>query len=211
MRSNASRSAPGMLLVAALLAGCASTGKPSHELIGATIGGALGGGICAVTGGDPLVCTAAGVGGAVIGWGVTKAIESSVQRTQPTSEVSPSPRYQPEQGMRIQGPSVRLSSGSVAPGERVDVVVTYVVLASEPGRARSITETLSVWREGRKLREIDTQAEQRTPGEWTVERQIALPANVYPGTYEIRYEVAATSADGGVRAESASPLVVAAR
>jgi outer membrane lipoprotein SlyB len=200
-----------MLLLAALLPGCASTGGRSHEVIGATIGGALGGGICAVAGGDPLVCTVAGVGGAVIGWGVTKAIETSAQRTQPMSAVSQDYRYQPDQGMRIEAPSVRLSSGSVAPGERVDVVATYVVLASEPGRARPVTETLSVWREGRKLREIDTQAEQRTPGEWTVERQIALPENVYPGTYEIRYEVVATSADGGVRAESASPLVVAAR
>lgn len=147
----------------------------------------------------------------MIGWGVTKAIETSAQRTQPMSAVSQDYRYRPEQSMRIEAPSVRLSSGSVAPGQSVEVVAIYVVLAPEPGGARAVVETLSVWREGQKIREIDTQSEQRTPGEWTVERQIALPENVYPGTYEIRYEVAATSADGGVRAESASPLVVAAR
>lgn len=211
MRATASRSLTGMLLIATLLSGCASSGGPRHEVIGAALGGALGGGICAVAGGDPLVCTAAGVGGAVIGWGVTKAIESSAQRTQPMSAVSQDYRYRPEQGMRIEVSSVRLASESLAPGQTVDVVATYVVLAPDPGRARAVTETLSVWRDGRRLRDVASQAEQRTPGEWTVERHFVLPENAYPGTYELRYEVAASSADGGVKGETASPLIVAAR
>ena len=198
-------------IAAFLQVGCASTGRPSHEVIGAAVGGALGGGICAVAGGDPLVCTAAGVGGAIIGWGVTKAIESSSRQTQSFNAVSEDYRYRSEQGVRIEVPSVRLASSTAAPGQTVDVQATYVVLAPDPGRSHGVTETLSVWRDGRKLRDVYSEAQERTPGEWTVERHFALPGGAYPGTYELRYEVAVAGTDGSARGATTTPLVVAAR
>jgi hypothetical protein len=211
MRARAGFRAAVLILTTLLLSSCAGTKGPRHEVIGAVVGGVVGGGICAAAGGEPIVCTAAGLGGAAIGWGVAKAIENSARHTQTAKSVRPQRSHQPEQGLRLDVSSVHVASENLVPGQMVDVTATYVVLAADPARAHSVTETLSVWRDGRKLRDLSTQDEQRTPGEWTVERHFVLPENAYPGEYELRYEIAASGMDGEVRDENASPLLVAAR
>lgn len=200
---------PICVLLLALLpvGGCAtSQGRLDPKPIGAIVGGALGGGLCAVAGGEPILCTVAGLGGAAVGWGVTAVIEEATQRSEGYGTAVAETHYRPEQGLRVDLDRAAVSPGRAAPGENLDVTAHYWVLAPESGRAVPVTLTASVWQDGEKLREVFTETLQQVPGGYDVRRSFPVASDAPPGAYELRFEVTAPDAHG----ERAMPLVVAA-
>ena len=196
-----------LLLAVSSIAGCASrSGRIDPKPIGAIVGGALGGGLCAAAGGEPILCTVAGLGGAAVGWGVTAVIEEATQQSEGYGTAVAETHYRPEQGLRVDLDRATVSPGRAAPGENLDVTAHYWVLAPESGRAVPVTLTASVWQEGEKLREVFTETLQQAPGGYDVKRSFPVAADAPPGAYELRFEVSAPDARG----ERAMPLIVAA-
>lgn len=197
-----------VLLLAALpLAGCATPGRPvDPKPIGAVVGGVLGGGICAVSGGDALLCTVAGLGGAAVGWGVTAVIEQATKKSESYPAAVAQTHYRPEQGMRIDLDRTSVVPDRASPGQSLDVTAHYWVLAPESERAVPVTIKASIWQDGEKLREVLSDTLQQVPGGYDVRRSFPVAADAPSGQYELRLEVTARDARG----ERAVPLIVAA-
>lgn len=197
-----------LILVAVSLGGCASTGgRIDPKPIGAVVGGALGGGLCAAAGGDAVVCTVAGLGGAAVGWGVTAVVEQATKQSESYGTAVTQTHYRSEEGLRVDLDRSTVTPGRAAPGQQLDVAAHYWVLAPDPERTVPVTLTASIWQDGEKLREIFAETLQQTPGGYDVRRSFPVAADAPPGQYELRLEVTST----GARGERALPLVVAAR
>jgi len=202
---NVSR-ALALVAIPASLVGCATTGgRIDPKPIGALVGGALGGGICAASGGSAAICTVAGLGGAAVGWGVTAVIEQATKQSESYGAAVTQTHYRADEGLRVDLDRSSVRPERASPGQNLDVVAHYWVLAPDPGQAVPVTITASIWQDGEELREVFSETLQQTPGGYDLRRSFPVAADAPSGQYELRLAVTSASARG----ERALPLVVA--
>jgi len=196
-----------LISVAAALNGCASTGGVSgKQVLGAALGGVAGAGLCLVLTRNPATCALAGVAGALAGWG-TAAIAENYARQQRSFEAEQAEfGYNPAQGTRIEMRGMQASPQTVVPGQSLDVTTQYALLAPDAERPVTVTEAISVWKDGSEVLAIPAKTVQRVRGGWEVSGRFEVPKKAPPGIYQVKQQV---SAGDSTRALLA-PFVVAA-
>ncbi len=179
-------------LLAAVVSGCASTEQTVRDNRRTAIGagaGAVGG---AIVGG--LV---GGKRGAVVG-GLLGALAGGVvghyydQREKTLDETSKEYGYTPRQGTRLKIETVRANPGALAPGETVNINVTYAVLVPADEQVL-VTETREILANGTSVGKTSIDIS-REGGTWKSTVPISLPANAALGNYRV---IASVETRGG--------------
>jgi len=167
------------------MSGCASIPE-EHEgaAKGAGIGavaGALGGAMIAGEGSRTKGAIIGGLAGVLIGGVVGNY---TVDKKKTADETSNKYNYQPASGIivRIEGTSAKPTM--IKPGEKVDLDVTYALMAPSPDSQINITES----REVRLNNELVGNPEvnvSHTAGTYTSSIPLFLPADAKKGTYKV--------------------------
>lgn len=187
-----------LALIAALilptLTGCATTNRGAREHRGAVVGagaGAVGG---AVIGG--LV---GGRRGAVVG-GLLGALTGGIvgnYHDQKEKDLAETRRahaeYDSVRGTRVKIERVRPTPAVVAPGETVEIQMTYAVLTPREDMMVPVRETREILFNGNRVGEASVDIE-REGGTWRSVVPITLPRDARPGSYRV---VASVESRGG--------------
>jgi len=100
--------------------------------------------------------------------------------------------YDPQSGVQLMVKSVSAEPQSVSPGQKVDLKMTYAVLAPQSEQEVEVTETRLVTLDGEKMADPSVQR-YRTSGTWSSTQPVTLPADAPSGTYQVEAKV--TSGD----------------
>ncbi|HEY7528714.1 MAG TPA: glycine zipper domain-containing protein [Candidatus Deferrimicrobiaceae bacterium] len=173
-----------VLFLASLAGGCAQTGQAVREnpktaigagtgvVGGAVVGGLLGGKRGAVIGG-----LLGGLAGGAIGHYMDN-------REKTLAETSRDYGYKPAQGIRLKIESLRPNPTLLAPGETVNINLTYAVLTPSVDRQVLVRETREILVNGNSVGRTSVEIE-REGGTWKSIVPITLPADAPPGTYRV--------------------------
>ena len=193
MRKIVSLAAVAALFVS-ILAGCATQNGGMREHRGAAIGagtGAVGG---AVVGG-----LLGGKRGAVVG-GLLGALAGGLvgnyhdQREKDLSETRHAyAEYTPAKGTRLKIERVKTTPASAAPGDTIEIQLTYAVLTPREDVMVPVHESREILFNGSKVGEASVDIE-REGGTWRSIVPITLSGNARPGTYRV---VASVESRGG--------------
>jgi hypothetical protein len=176
------------------LHGCAPTNRAVREnpntaigagtgvVGGAVVGGLLGGKRGAVIGG-----LLGGLAGGAIGHYMD-------QQEKTLAQTSREYGYKPAQGIRLKIEAVRSTPALLAPGETVDINLTYAVLVPSADRQVLVRETREILVNGASVGKTSIDIE-REGGTWKSIVPITLPADAPPGKYRVIASV--ESAGGG--------------
>lgn len=184
-----------LCLLAALLSGCAQTGQTVRDNRRTAIGagaGAVGG---AIVGG--LV---GGKRGAVVG-GLLGALAGGVvghyydEQEKDLAQTSKDYGYTARQGTRLKVEAVRVNPAALAPGETVNIYMTYAVLVPAADQQVPVRETRELLVNGTSVGKTSVDIS-REGGTWKSTVPITLPANAAPGNYRV---VASVEIRGGAR------------
>jgi len=184
MRTIVSLAAIAALFVS-ILSGCAAQngGMREHQgavvgagagaVGGAVVGGLLGGKRGAVAGG-----LLGGLAGGLLG-NYHDEQEKSLAETRRTHT-----EYDAARGTRLKIERVRTSPPSVAPGDTVEIQLTYAVLTPREDVMVPVRESREILFEGIKVGEVSVDIE-REGGTWRSVVPITLPGNARPGSYRV--------------------------
>jgi len=204
MRKIVSLAAVAALFVS-ILSGCAAQNGEMRQHRGAAVGagtGAVGG---AVVGG-----LLGGRRGAVVG-GLLGALAGGLvgnyhdQQEKNLAETRRSHlEYNPARGTRIRIERVRTNPVTVAPGDTVEIQLTYAVLTPREDVMVPVRESREILFNGSTVGEASVDIE-REGGTWRSVVPITLPGNARPGSY--RVVVSVESRGGGKDIEEITFLV----
>jgi len=178
-----------VVFAAGLFAGCAETTKQVQEhprtatgaavggVGGAVVGGLLGGGKGALIGG-----LLGALGGGVVGNYTEKKQAPREQALQETGA-------QPGQSA-ISVQQVTAQPQTVAPGQQVDIGMTYSVVTPQPNETANVRETREITFNNQVVGQMSVDR-QRTSGTWQSDVPVTLPQTAQPGTYTILASVTA--------------------
>lgn len=193
--------------VIVVLNGCASTGGVSgKQVLGAAVGGVVGAGLCLAVTRNPVACALSGVGGALAGWGVAAVAENYARQQRSFEAERAEFGYQPVQGTRIEMRGSQILPEKVVPGQSIDVITQYALLGPDADKPIAITETLSVWSEGKEILTGPGKVVERLPGGWEVSDRLNVPKGAPLGRYQVKHELTA----GNAKSAFLTPFVVAA-
>ncbi|OIP32660.1 MAG: hypothetical protein AUK27_12610 [Deltaproteobacteria bacterium CG2_30_66_27] len=192
MRKIVSLAAVAALFVS-ILSGCAAQNGGMREHRGAAVGagtGAVGG---AVVGG-----LLGGKRGAVVG-GLLGALAGGLvgnyhdEREKDLAETRRDhAEYDAARGTRLKIERVRTTPAAVAPGDTVEIQLTYAVLTPREDVMVPVRENREILFSGSKVGEASVDIE-REGGTWRSVVPITLPGNARPGTYRVVASVEARS------------------
>jgi hypothetical protein len=173
-----------VLFLSTVLAGCAQTGQTVREnpktaigagtgvVGGAVVGGLLGGKRGAVIGG-----LLGGLAGGAIGHYMDNQEKTLAQTSREYG-------YKPTQGTRLKIEALRPNPTLLAPGETVNINMTYAVLTPSADRLVLVRETREILVNGTSVGKTSVEIE-REGGTWKSIVPITLPANAPTGTYRV--------------------------
>ncbi|MEK6778704.1 MAG: glycine zipper domain-containing protein [Candidatus Deferrimicrobiota bacterium] len=181
------------VFLSTLLTGCAQTGQTVRENPKTAIGAGTG-----VVGGAVVGGLIGGKRGAVIG-GLLGALTGGAigryfdQREKDLSQASREHGYSPSQGTRLKIESVRSNPAVLAPGETVNINLTYAVLTPSADRQVLVRETREILVNGTSVGKTSIDIT-REGGTWKSTVPVTLPANAASGNYRV---VASVESGGG--------------
>jgi len=184
MRTIVSLAAIAALFVS-ILSGCAAQNGGMREHQGAVVGagaGAVGGAVAGGVLGGKRGAVAGGLLGGLAGGllgNYHDEQEKSLAETRRTHT-----EYDAARGTRLKIERVRTSPPSVAPGDTVEIQLTYAVLTPREDVMVPVRESREILFEGIKVGEVSVDIE-REGGTWRSVVPITLPGNARPGSYRV--------------------------
>jgi hypothetical protein len=192
------RKAIGFALIAALmlpiLSGCASTDQGLREHRGATVGagaGAVGGAVIGGLVGGKRGAVVGGLLGALTGGVVGNYYDQKEKDLAETRRAHAD--YSAAKGTRLTIERVRATPATVAPGQTVEIQMTYAVLTPKEDLMVPVRETREILFNGSRVGETSVDIE-REGGTWRSVVPITLPHDARPGSYRV---VASVESRGG--------------
>lgn len=176
-----------------LLAGCAQTGQTVRENPKTTIGagtGAVGGAVVGGLVGGKRGAIIGGLLGALTGGAIGSYFD---QREKDLSQTSREQGYSPSEGTRLKIESIRANPAVLAPGETVNINLTYAVLTPSADRQVMVKETREILVNGASVGKTSIDIT-REGGTWKSTVPVILPANAASGNYRV---VASIESGGG--------------
>jgi hypothetical protein len=173
-----------LAFLSALFPGCAgmeqtvrdrpktTIGAGAGVLGGAVVGGIIGGNRGALIGG-----LLGGLAGGAVGHYLDQQEKT---RAQTSSQYA----YSPSQGIRLNIETLRANPGSLAPGETVNINLTYAVLTPSEEQQVLVKETREILVNGTLVGQTSIDIS-REGGTWRSTVPITLPATAAPGTYRV--------------------------
>jgi hypothetical protein len=181
-------------LVVPILAGCAAQNGGMREHQGAAIGagtGAVGGAVVGGLLGGRRGAVAGGLLGALAGGLVGNYHDQQEKNLADTRRAYT--EYTPAKGTRLKIERVRTTPTSVAPGDTVEIQLTFAVLTPREDVTVLVRENREILFNGVRVGEASVDIE-REGGTWRSVVPITLPENARPGNYRV---VASVESRGG--------------
>jgi hypothetical protein len=181
-------------LVVPFLSGCAAQNGGMREHQGAAIGagtGAVGGAVVGGLLGGRRGAVAGGLLGALAGGLVGNYHDQQEKSLADTRRAHA--EYTPAKGTRLKIEQVRTTPASAAPGDTVEIQLTYAVLTPREDVMVPVREIREILFNGIKVGEASVDIE-REGGTWRSVVPITLPGNARPGNYRV---VASVESRGG--------------
>jgi hypothetical protein len=193
MRNIVSLAAIAALFVS-ILSGCAAQNGGLREHRGAAIGagtGAVGGAVVGGLLGGRRGAVAGGLLGALAGGLVGNYHDEREKDLAETRRGHA--EYNPARGTRLKIERVRTNPPAAAPGDTVEIQLTYAVLTPREDVMVPVRESREILFNGSKVGEAFVDIE-REGGTWRSVVPITLPGNARPGNYRV---VASVESRGG--------------
>jgi len=193
MRKIVSLAAVAALFVS-ILSGCAAQNGGMREHRGAAVGagaGAVGGAVVGGLLGGKRGAVAGGLLGALAGGLVGNYHDQREKNLAETRRAYA--EYTPAKGTRLKIERVKTTPASIAPGETVEIQLTYAVLTPSEDVMVPVRESREILFNGSKVGEASVDIE-REGGTWRSVVPITLPENARPGNYRV---VASVESRGG--------------
>ena len=181
-------------LVVPILSGCAARNGAMREHQGAAIGagtGAVGGAVVGGLLGGRRGAVAGGLLGALAGGLVGNYHDQQEKSLADTRRAYT--EYTPAKGTRLKIERVRTTPASAAPGDTVEIQLTYAVLTPREDVMVPVRESRLILFNDVKVGEAFVDIE-REGGTWRSVVPITLPGNARPGNYRV---VASVESRGG--------------
>ena len=172
-------------LFASILSGCAAQNGGMREHRGAAIGagtGAVGGAVVGGLLGGRRGAVAGGLLGALAGGLVGNYHDQQEKSLAETRRAYT--EYTPAKGTRLKIERVLTIPTSAAPGETVEIQLTYAVLTPREDAMVPVRESREILFNGVKVGEASVDIE-REGGTWRSVVPITLPGNARPGNYRV--------------------------
>jgi hypothetical protein len=186
-------------LFLATLPGCATTDPSLGGHKGAAIGagaGAVGGAVIGGLVGGKRGAVAGGLLGALAGGLVGNYYDQKEKSLAETRQAHAD--YTPAKGTRIRIEQLKAAPPAIAPGQTVDIQLTYAVLTPREDVTVPVRETRQILHNGEKVGEASVSIE-REGGTWLSVVPITLPANVRSGSYRVVASVESSAGGRDVR------------
>jgi hypothetical protein len=198
MKSRTSNAAVAAVVTVTLATatGCATT-QEGQQMQGAATGAIAAGLLTGLLTGNVGYGLAAAAGGALLGWGAVKLVQSNTQQVRTV-----------QQDQQIYGLSPSATSAlvklnkaaaapdSLAPGQTVTVYSDYSLALPASQSSSEVSESYVLKKDGKELFASQPQKAQHTAGGYAVTASIPIPKDAAPGTYVVETKVqAGTSYD----------------
>ena len=181
-------------LFVSILPGCAAQNGGVREHKGAAVGagtGAVGGAVVGGLLGGKRGAVAGGLLGALAGGLLGNYYDEREKNLAETRRAHA--EYDAAKGTRLKIERVRTNPSSAAPGDTVEIHLTYAVLTPREDVMVPVRESRAILFEGSKVGEASVDIE-REGGTWRSVVPITLPGNASPGNYRV---VASVESPGG--------------
>ena len=181
-------------LFVSILPGCATQNGGMREHKGAAVGagtGAVGGAVVGGLLGGKRGAVAGGLLGALAGGLLGNYYDEREKNLAETRRVHT--EYDAAKGTRLKIEQVRTNPSAAAPGDTVEIQLTYAVLTPREDVMVPVRESRAILFEGSKVGEASVDIE-REGGTWRSVVPITLPGNARPGNYRV---VASVESRGG--------------
>jgi hypothetical protein len=181
-------------LSVSILSGCAAQNGGMREHQGAAVGtgtGAVGGAVVGGLLGGRRGAVAGGLLGALAG-GLLGNYHDEREKNLAETQRSHT-EYNAAKGTRLKIERVRTNPSTAAPGDTVEIQLTYAVLTPQEDVMVPVRENREILFEGSKVGEASVDIE-REGGTWRSVVPITLPGNARPGNYRV---VASVESRGG--------------
>ena len=181
-------------LFMSILSGCAAQNGGMREHQGAAVGagtGAVGGAVVGGLLGGKRGAVAGGLLGALAGGLLGNYHDEREKNLAETRRTHT--EYDAAKGTRLKIERVRVNPAAAAPGDTVEIQLTYAVLTPREDVMVPVRESREILFEGSKVGEASVDIE-REGGTWRSVVPITLPGNARPGTYRV---VASVESRGG--------------
>jgi hypothetical protein len=177
-----------------ILSGCAAQNGGLREPQGAAVGagaGAVGGAVVGGLLGGKRGAVAGGLLGALTGGLLGNYHDEQEKNLTETRRAHT--EYDAAKGTRLKIERVRTNPSTAAPGDTVEIQLTYAVLTPREDVMVPVRESREILFEGTKVGEVSVDIE-REGGTWRSVVPITLPGNARPGNYRV---VASVESRGG--------------
>jgi len=184
MRKIVSLAAIAVLFVS-ILPGCAAKNGGMREHKGAAVGagtGAVGGAVVGGLLGGKRGAVAGGLLGALAGGLLGNYYDEREKNLAETRAVHT--EYNAAKGTRLKIERVQTTPTTAAPGDTVEIQLTYAVLTPREDVMVPVRESRAILFEGSKVGEATVNIE-REGGTWRSVVPITLPGNARPGSYRV--------------------------
>ncbi|MCP2501050.1 MAG: hypothetical protein NCA08_05740 [Deltaproteobacteria bacterium] len=181
-------------LFVSVLSGCAAQNGGIREHQGAAVGagaGAVGGAVVGGLIGGKRGAVAGGLLGALAGGLLGNFHDEREKNLAETRRAHT--EYDAAKGTRLKIEQVRATPTTAAPGDTVEIQLTYAVLTPREDVMVPVRENREILFEGSKVGEASVDIE-REGGTWRSAVSITLPGNARPGKYRV---VASVESRGG--------------
>ncbi|MCL5883764.1 MAG: YMGG-like glycine zipper-containing protein [Deltaproteobacteria bacterium] len=181
-------------LFVSILSGCAAQNGGMREHRGAAVGagtGAVGGAVVGGLLGGKRGAVVGGLLGALAGGLVGNYHDQREKTLAETRRIYTG--YNPARGTRLKIERVRTNPPTAAPGDTVEIQLTYAVLTPREDVMVAVRESREILFNGSKVGEASVDIE-REGGTWRSVVPITLPGNARPGNYRV---VASVESRGG--------------
>ena len=181
-------------LFASILTGCAAQNGGMREHKGAAVGagtGAVGGAVVGGLLGGKRGAVAGGLLGALAGGLLGNYYDEREKTLAETRRAHT--EYDAAKGTRLKIERVQTNPSTAAPGDTVEIQLTYAVLTPREDMMVPVRESRAILFEGSKVGEASVDIE-REGGTWRSVVPITLPGNARPGNYRV---VASVESRGG--------------
>jgi hypothetical protein len=181
-------------LFVSILSGCAAQHEGMRENQGAAVGagtGAVGGAVVGGLLGGKRGAVVGGLLGALAG-GLVGNYHDQREKNLPETRRGYT-EYNAARGSRLKIERLRTNPSAAAPGETVEIQLTYAVLTPREDVMVPVRENREILFEGSKVGEASVDIE-REGGTWRSVVPITLPRNARPGNYRV---VASVESRGG--------------
>jgi len=168
-----------------ILSGCAAQNGGVRDHQGAAVGagaGAVGGAVVGGLLGGKRGAVAGGLLGALAGGLLGNYHDEREKNLAETRRAHT--EYDAARGTRLKIERVRTNPSSAAPGDTVEIQLTYAVLTPREDVMVPVRESREILFEGTKVGEVSVDIE-REGGTWRSVVPITLPGNARPGTYRV--------------------------